>query len=164
MFRLKEGFYLESRGIEIILDTDGSTQVLQMLSNCINFRRYNWFIKHLDAYANIIANEPIYLDGIVSGNVLEREINRMDYCIFGKFVAIPAKLNKGNHENIDVSTYEEFVQSNAEIVILNWDVYNFDIYCKSEETIQEIALNAEQSGLKYELIDENDSRTRLNVW
>lgn len=157
------GITLELRGIEIILTQDESRKVFQMLSSFISYKRFNWFVKDLDAYSNIIANEQIDMDGIVSGRVLERTINKIDYCIFGKFVAYPINADSGV-ELFDVSTYDDFVQSKAEIVILNWDVYFFDIYCKSSELIQLLAVNAGQNGLKYEFINENDSRTRLDVW
>lgn len=161
--RLRMAIVLESRGIEIVLNQDASHNVFQMFTSCINFKQSKWFVKHLDAYSNILANEQIDLDGLVSGRNLERSIRKIDYCIFGKFVAYPTNVKSGT-KSLDVSTYEDFVKSKAEIVILNWDVYYFDIYCKSVELINELALNAEQNGLKYELIDENDSRTRLDVW
>ncbi|TMV43302.1 DUF2691 family protein [Paenibacillus mesophilus] len=66
----------------------------------------------------------------------------------------------------DVLTYEEFLKSQCQLVLIVIDSSYLTVYCKDNKMIDDLYLNAIRKGFeKVEYItDENDFRTRLSVW
>lgn len=82
------------------------------------------------------------------------------YIIFANLQAFP------KNEVARVETFEEFLESSCELVLLVVDCSYATIYCKNQETIESIHYNAITWGfenVEY-IIAENDFRTRLSVW
>lgn len=151
---------MELRGIRITFEQNDSRTFFKIATLPIEFDQYDWFVKDVDAYSDITGDKSIDIGGLIIGHELQTVVQQFNFCLFGKFVAFPS-----NTENLtDISTYDDFLQSNALIVVLFYDVYYYDIYCKDEMLLQSIISNASQHELQFELIDEKDSRTRLDVW
>lgn len=150
------------RGIYFELKQNDNRDFFNMVTSPISFDQYNWFVKHLDAYSNFVEGKFIDIDGGIVGSKLQSMVEHVDFCMFGKFIGFPSSTEKP----IDIRTYDGFLQSNAtSVVILIYDVYYYDIYCKDETLILSLADNAKHHGLNFELIDEtNDTRTGLDVW
>lgn len=66
---------------------------------------------------------------------------------------------------IELNTYEDFLKSDCEIIILITDSVFVDIYAKDEMVINKIKYNAEQCDFKdiAYITDENDYRTYLSA-
>lgn len=66
----------------------------------------------------------------------------------------------------EVQTYEEFVDSDCELVLLIADNSYVSIYCKNKNTIEKLYFNALKNDFEEVLFitDENDTRTGLTVW
>jgi hypothetical protein len=98
------------------------------------------------------------IDGLFLRKLLEE--NRY-YLIFVTLQAYP----KGK-KSLLVETYEEFVSSDCQLVLLVVDSIYVTIYCKDKEKLEGLYQNAKVKGfhnLAY-VTDENDTRTRLSVW
>lgn len=84
----------------------------------------------------------------------------MYYIISADLQAYP----KGKFSHIE--TYEEFIESQCELILLVVDCCYVTIYCKNKETIELLYKNGAECGfenVEY-ITDENDTRTRLSVW
>lgn len=65
-----------------------------------------------------------------------------------------------------VNTYEEFADSDCELVLLIADNSYVSIYCKNKKFIEKLYFNALQNDFEdvQFITDENDTRTSLTVW
>ncbi|KAF1342305.1 hypothetical protein ABP1_3037 [Bacillus subtilis] len=65
-----------------------------------------------------------------------------------------------------VNTYEEFADSDCELVLLIADNSYVSIYCKNKNIIEKLYFNALQNDFEdvQFITDENDTRTSLTVW
>lgn len=84
-----------------------------------------------------------------------------------KYYIISADLQSyPKDEFSEIKTYDDFVESQCQLVLLVVDSCYFTIYCRNKETIELLYKNATDCGfenIKY-ITDENDTRTRLSVW
>ncbi len=125
---------------------------------------YDWILNHIEVHSSNKNDDDLWNENqpfILSGEVLKERIDLPNYyTVFGEFFAYP----RGNQPKL-VSSYEEFKESAAEIVLLIVDSVYYDIYCKDEELIEQLYSNAKDNNFSnIEYIDENDTRTRLSVW
>jgi Protein of unknown function (DUF2691) len=97
---------------------------------------------------------------VLNGSELECAVNDQAYlavCAELKAFPITATVT-------DIADYEEFVNSECEIVVLLVDCSYVDIYCKNTELIEDVYHYVHQKGYtNIEYIDENDSRTKMYV-
>ena len=131
----------------------------------IEINAFHWKIGIGESYK--IVNDK--LDGMlfpdsqesISGTELKTTLESNDYyVIFADLQAYPSK------EISSIETYEEFMESDCELVLLVVDCSYVTIYCKNQEAIISLQKNALNNGftdIEY-ITDENDSRTRLSVW
>lgn len=131
----------------------------------IDITAFNWRIGSGESY--IVVNDQLdkelfsedreIIQGVELKNLLEK--NKY-YIIFAELQAFPME------EIPHIATFEEFTQSECELVLLVVDCSYVTIYCKSQMAIKLLYKNAINCGfedIKY-ITDENDSRTRLSVW
>jgi len=143
-------------GIAVRLQEECSLNFFSVITSSIRFKDYDWFVKDLATYKQEL--NSIY--GPISGKELQNKLKPVPFFVFGKFIGYPLETK----ELKDITSYDTFIQSDALIVLLVWDVFYYNIYCKDEALINELGINMNLQGLKFELIDEDDSRTRLDVW
>ncbi|MFC4777310.1 DUF2691 family protein [Paenibacillus sp. GCM10023252] len=128
--------------------------------------KYNWRIGGEEAYriANGTLGDALFPEPIDSmdGGTLKSIVENNDYyIIFQDLKAFP----KGK-DTIEIKTYEEYLVSDCELVLLVIDSVYVAIYCKDRrvtEYIYGISINMGYTKVKY-ITDENDFRTRLTVW
>ncbi|MDH6368576.1 hypothetical protein M2444_000354 [Paenibacillus sp. PastF-3] len=86
--------------------------------------------------------------------------NNEYYIIFANFKAFPQE-----KDVTDVQTYEEFLNSDCQLVLLVVDCEYATVYCKDQGKLEALYHNAIANG--YEDVQyityENDFRTRLSV-
>lgn len=83
------------------------------------------------------------------------------YLIFANLKAYPRGANI-----IDVMSYEEYIASECQIILLVIDSVYITVYCKDLEKLEDLYDHIKRKGyksLEY-ITDENDTRTRLSVW
>ncbi|MCO4850684.1 DUF2691 family protein [Bacillus vallismortis] len=106
--------------------------------------------------------ELFYDDAIVEGTDFANRLEtNQHYTIFVELQAFPFG------KTVDqVETYEEFVDSDCELVLLLADSSCVEIYCKDRNVIEKLYSNALQDHFEeVQLItEENNTRTRLTVW
>lgn len=96
------------------------------------------------------------MEGADLKNLLE---NNVYYIIFADLQAYP----KGKVSAIE--TYEEFVDSECELVLFVVDSYYTVIYCKDKAKLELLYKNAEDFGFKDTqfITDKNDTRTIIRA-
>lgn len=98
------------------------------------------------------------LDGTLLKRILE---DNQYYLIFADLKAFP----KGKNVS-DIERYEEFLNSDCQLVLLIVDSTYTTIYCKDKAILGCLFQNAKDLGFNNveHITDENDGRTRLSVW
>ena len=103
----------------------------------------------------------IFTEEQVNGETFKNIISTVGYTvIFANIKAYPDK-----SMNDSINDYDDFLKSNCILIILCSDLYDYEIYSKSEEMIEMIKYNCIKKGydeIEY-ITEENDRRTRLNV-
>ncbi|WP_342436044.1 DUF2691 family protein [Paenibacillus sp. FSL L8-0436] len=127
--------------------------------------KYNWLIGPGEEYKSV-DHELVSLfppgqdrvDGEVLMGFIDTEeaqyIIHLDLKAYSSVVASQLK------------TYEDYLASDCELVLLIVDCIYTTIYCKDSETLDKLAANAEAlhvRSLNY-ITDANDHRTGLGVW
>lgn len=108
--------------------------------------------------------EPLFgnllfgMDGVRLKEIID---NNEYYVIFTDLKAFPK-----DKEVINVQTYEEYLDSDCQFVLLVVDSVHVTLYCKDQEKLKDLYLNANSLGysdVQY-ITGENDYRTGLSVW
>ncbi|MDQ1144054.1 hypothetical protein QE429_000881 [Bacillus sp. SORGH_AS 510] len=131
-----------------------------------NTTDFNWLIGGEESYfveddtlgKPLFPEDSIVLDGKILKNIIEKNEY---YLIFADLKAYP----KGNNP-ADIKTYDEFLKSNCQLVLLVVDTIYMIIYCKDSEKLESLFQNAKLKGfedLQY-ITDENDTIERLSCW
>ncbi|MGF9977993.1 DUF2691 family protein [Viridibacillus arvi] len=152
------------RGISFEIPNEYGTLLGEVLKP-IDTTVFSWRIGNGESY--IVLNDELdkelfsedrkEIEGAELKNILE---NNIYYIIFADLQAYT------DGEFSDIETYEEFIESQCEIVLLVVDSCYVTIYCKNKETIELLYKNAAECGyedIKY-ITEVNDTRTRLSVW
>ncbi|MFC9709604.1 DUF2691 family protein [Paenibacillus sp. NPDC056933] len=132
----------------------------------IDVANFNWFIGGEESYFvdDNHLGESLFPDRVIgmNGEELKKIIeNNKYYLIFADLKAYPKGANI-----IDVTSYEEYVLSNCQLVLLVIDSVHITVYCRDLENIEDLYHHIKKHGfesLEY-ITDENDTRTGLSVW
>lgn len=151
------------RGIQFELPNEYGTFLGDILKP-IDLPAFNWQIGSGESYKEI-NNEvgSLFPEGerVMEGNAFKRTVESGDYyVIFAELQAFP----KG--KTAEISTYDEFMKSDCELVLLVADSRYATIYCKDLDNLELLFRHAHSCGftnVEY-VTDENDTRNRLSVW
>ncbi|MEH6842301.1 DUF2691 family protein [Priestia aryabhattai] len=131
----------------------------------IDITDFIWRVSNEESYLEVndkldeelFPEEKKVMPGTELKNLLE---NNVYYIIFADLKAYPK-------ENIsELATYEEFIESDCELVLLVVDSCYTTIYCKDKEKLELLYRNAQAYEFKdvQYVTEKNDIRTRLTVW
>ncbi|MFJ7953505.1 DUF2691 family protein [Lysinibacillus sp. NPDC096418] len=133
----------------------------------VDLARYMWKVGNSDAY---FVEQNNFTESFFSDDEYERGITGADlqmrlrkdsyYTIFMDLKGYPSE------QFTVITTYEDFLKSDCEIVILLSDCTYFNIYCKNPLLIEKMYRHAKAQqfeDLQY-LTEENDGRTRWGIW
>lgn len=139
---------------------DGVGQYIFKLLEEIDFVSYTWTIQSEDAirYENHDwnFNEKIFSKECMDGNEFLQSINRGSYyMIFVDIHAYPME-----KEKYAIETYQDFLDSDCELVFLCADSIYVEIYCKHEEILQQIIKNCEKNQFEVKEISLQDVQSR----
>lgn len=127
---------------------------------------FNWLVESEESYfvsknqleTPFFPDEQEVIDGVTMHNLINRGCY---YLIFADVKGFP----KGKNVT-KITTYEEFVNSDCELIILIVDCSYTTLYCKNNEMTRKLYKNALE--MRYEnveyITDENDGRTQMSVW
>lgn len=145
-------------GIEFKIKTTYEKILYDILKD-IDFDNYKWeIIQQEILYEN---NYDKQLPSQLSGSELEKEISSNgNYYVF--FLNLQAYLK--NSATCHIETYNDFVNSNCELIILFSDNRFIEIYVKSEKLKQKIFENLDSKKINYNIkTRENDGRVVMRV-
>ncbi|WP_055106789.1 DUF2691 family protein [Paenibacillus ihumii] len=154
-----------TRGVSFAVPNHFGRLLGEMLE-ALDVSVYDWRIGSGESYLveagelglPLFAEQPDSADGELFKSIIE---NNEYYLIFADLKAF----SKG--QNItDIGTYEEFLQSDCQLVLLVVDSVYVTIYCKNKEQLDKLydhAMEKEFHPVQY-ITDGNDHRTKLGVW
>lgn len=151
------------RGISFELPNEYGFFLAEILKP-IDMTALSWRLGSGESYkvVNNELSENLFLEDekLIEGKLLKKLLeNNPYYVIFADLQAHP----KG--KVTEINTYEEFVKSECELVLLVVDCYYATVYCKNREKLELLYTHAHNCGfenIEY-ITDENDGRTRLSV-
>ncbi|MED1368788.1 DUF2691 family protein [Bacillus paranthracis] len=151
------------RGIFVEIPNEYNNLLWKVLKP-IHIPSYDWWVGSEESYlvARGGLDEALFPEepSVMEGSDLNRLVkNNVYYLIFADLKAYL----KGEIV-LDIETYEEFMESKCEIVVLVADGDYIQIYAKDQKVIELMYENALNQGFYVEYVtDENDGRTRLSV-
>ncbi|MFZ5987723.1 MAG: DUF2691 family protein [Bacillota bacterium] len=130
----------------------------------VDCRLYYWHINSDEIYISgggEFNGKSLFNENILQGKDFVDIINSNDYVmIFAEFKAFPDAVSIS-----EISTYQDFINSTCQLIVLVVDSVYIDIYCKNDVIVEKLFENTEDKGYKeIEYIDESDTRTRMYVW
>jgi len=157
------GFYggvFMIRGVYFEIPQTVGITLLDILCDS-NIDDYYWYVSlNQTEVWNKSLNNDFFDKAVYCGSDFLKLIQSEQYIIFLKLHGYP---NKTSFENI--TTYEEFLNSDCEFILLIHDCEFIEFYSKSKEMIDTVYATAEKheyKNIKY-ITDENDSRTKMNI-
>ena len=149
------------RGVSFEIPNEYGKQLFDILKE-VDVSRWEWQIGDGEAY--IIENDPLgkELFGTITnltGKELMKLISINEYYLI--FADLKAYMNV--ESELKVESYEEFLKSDCQFVLLLVDSSYVTIYSKSKSTIQSLydqAVAAKYKEIEY-ITDDNDERTTL---
>lgn len=146
------------RGISFILNKSEHS-ILASILDGIDITSLYWSVSEDEIYVD--EGENLYIEKKIDGMTFLNIINTDYYFVY--FDNIKAYSDNNYSDNINY--YDDFLNSNCELVILCSDGIYYEIYSKSEEVIRIIKFNCIKKGfdeIEY-ITDENDCRTIFSV-
>ncbi|MBD8036329.1 DUF2691 family protein [Solibacillus sp. A46] len=140
-------------------------QFLLDILNAFDFKNYFWKTGGEEAYyiENDKLGSPLFPKPyLYTGDAFYKRISETDYyLIFADLKAFPDPLHVR-----DFTSYEQFLNSQCEFVLLLVDCSYVTIYAKDQQVLK--ALHDQAIASKYEnvsyITDENDSRTTFEIF
>ncbi|WFR61687.1 DUF2691 family protein [Paenibacillus amylolyticus] len=127
---------------------------------------YDWFIGGEESYfiEDDTLGDELFPDMIIgmNGEELQQIIDNNEYyLIFANLKAFPKAV-----KITDVITYEDYMLSDCQVVLLVIDSIYVTVYCKDLQKVEELYNHISRQGFEFleYLTDENDTRTKLSVW
>lgn len=154
-----------NRGINLLIPNRHGS-VLGELLEPFDTAACHWYNGGEEAYfiQNGKLEKPLFQGEIcgMDGALLKEIIDNNEYYVmFADLKAYPKETSV-----VNVETYEEFLDSRCQLVLLVSDCEYVSIYCKDQEILERLYNHAISKGfaeVKY-VTDDNDSRTGLSVW
>lgn len=143
-------------GIRFKIKNEYSNIFYKIFKN-INFKNYRWDIVEDEIYCS--GGKNYFHTNSYMNSKFQKLIEGGVY--YPVFANIQVYLNKNKLENIN--NYQDFVDSNCELILLITDNEFVDIYAKNEEWLNIIYQNAIDNNFKnIKYIRDNDSSIRYN--
>ena len=153
-----------NRGVSFEIPNEYGSLLAKMLEP-IDISAFSWRIGNGEAYRVVddCLDEDLFLgyNNSIEGEDLKHLLeNNLSYIIFADLQAYPSG------ELSSVETYEEFMESKCELVLLIVDCSYVTFYSKNNESIELLYHHAKNCGFKVVeyITDDNDTRTSLIAW
>ncbi|MGE7925762.1 DUF2691 family protein [Viridibacillus arvi] len=149
------------RGLTFEIPNGYGKYLFEILSD-LELNGLNWRVGGGESYfkENNTLGKPLFPSlCTVNGETLSELISKEEYYLI--FVDLKAFANKLDVK--EIATYQEFVESECQFVLLVVDSSYVTIYSKKQDIIKQLFSKGENTGyknVKY-ITDENDSRTTL---
>jgi len=148
------------RGVSFQIPQETSNMLWQILK-CVDTEKYHWYnIKSQNEVWDSSHTNGFFALDYYAGKHFSELICLNHYILFIKLQAYIEK-----NEFYDIHSYEEFIQSNCQILILVYDCEYVEIYTKDLDITNALYRNAFNQGFtEVEYITEiNDNRTKIDI-
>ncbi|MDR1001890.1 MAG: DUF2691 family protein [Oscillospiraceae bacterium] len=146
--------------IGVTFDIEQCTgKMLWQILKCIDIESYIWYVEQ-DAVYTSPSGETFFKKDSYDGSEFLK-LALVDHYII--FLKAGAYLKNGGY--FDIKTYEDFVKSDCQLLLLICDCEYVDIYAKDKnisKAIYENAIANNFTNLEY-VTEENDGRTGMDV-
>ena len=116
---------------------NGYNNYLKIILNGIEFSNYEWEIIYEDFMLPANQEVKIFDSNIMDGDLFYNCIaSNSYYMIFADIKAYPAGC-----ERDDIETFEDFINSNCEIVLICTDCTFIEFYCKDRDVLDKVYQN-----------------------
>lgn len=149
-------------GISVELP-NSSGRYLEKLFEKIDIDKYVWAVSDDEVLyiEDNMQKKSLFSSNVVHGADVKRRVSIDEYYL----VFLDIKGFNNIDDIIEIETYDEFVKSKCEIVMLCSDSSYVDIYCKNTNDLLSIVSNCNKHNFAYEAIDENNNlRTKMSVF
>ena len=145
------------RGIEFRY-REGYGHIISDLLQNIPIKKYDWYNSDDEIIKD---NDNYWVSADMNGDELRRAFWNMEYLV----ILITIQAYPKGSKTQKIVTYEDFMNSSCEIILLISDCTLIEIYSKDKNLILQFIENAEQCGCTEITIktDKDDSRTRMSV-
>ena len=147
------------RGVFFKLKKSSNNVLLDVLS-CIDVQNYCWY--NIESETQVWDNthkDKLLKSNYYNGTALLEYITVEHFAMFGK---LQAYLKDSNFK--DINTYDDFKNSDCQIMLLIYDCDFVEIYAKDKRVIDSFykrALELDCEEIEY-ITDENDRRIRMS--
>lgn len=131
---------------------------LSLIFNDVNDKSFNWFISDEEIY--LADYSDLFKESIYKNNTFKEVIsNNKYYLISGNILAFKSSNFK------DINTYEDFQNSDCEILVVVVDSYYVDVYVKNDKILEQIRNNAIDNKFKnIEYIIKGSNRNIFHIY
>lgn len=148
------------RGISFLVPNQYDS-ILSKILNGISLEDYVWIIDEDEIILPINGDfKDLFETHILKGQEFRKIIATNSYLVL--FANIQGYFSLENHK--DLETYQDFLNSTCQIIILICDTVYVEIYAKDRKVIEKLKFSAEYYGfeeVEY-ITDDNDGRTSLH--
>lgn len=148
------------RGLKFEISQETANPLLGILAG-VNADSYFWFcVQNQEEVWNTKKDSPFFKKADYIGEEFSDLIKQDCYIIFLKLQAYATKSKYYN-----ICTYEEFLKSDAQLLLLIYDCEFVEIYCKNENTSKALYNNAISQGFcdVMFITDANDNRCKFDI-
>ena len=134
--------------------------VLKFLFANLAVNDYDWKISEDEV---IFQNRRYVLSKYPNLNEFNQFITNEQFVVI--FINVQGYKKNSIKSNTNLVSYQDFIKSTCEIIVLISDLYFVEIYCKDWDVLRLLAANLKANGcedIKYKTL-ENDGRTKLSV-
>jgi len=149
------------RGVSFKIPNEYGNQLFDILKE-IDVSRWDWQIGGGEAYIienGTLGKELFGTRTSLTGKELFKLISENEYYL----IFADLKAYKNVESELEIVTYEDYLESDCQFVLLLVDSSYVTIYSKNKSTIQSLyhqAVTAKYKNVEY-ITDDNDGRTRL---
>ena len=144
------------RGIEFEC-SNGYGTILKDLLEPLTFENYDFYIFEDEIIKD---DENWILPKVISGRAFRKLISESSYLV----IFVHLQVYKKGAKYKPIKDYQDFINSNCDIVFLLSDNSFVEIYAKEVQIIQTLADNAEKLGYNVAVkLSSNDSRTKFKL-
>ena len=143
---------------------DKYDKFLYYIFESVPFDQYTWYVDQTEIiyYDKAIqkASEDFFDSRIMSGHDFKLAISKEDYYVYLANIQAYSVYSP----YCVILTYEDFLKSDCELILICADTVDYNIYCKNQELLTQMYIACKGLFRDVEYItDENDSRTVLRI-
>ena len=149
------GLYIETKNKQ--------NKYLEIILKNVIFENYIWSIGYDEVICSSGASDclPLFNGTVLNGNDFKNCTSDKDYyLLFEEIKAFPQKKTI-----VEISTFEDYLSSDCELIILCYDTVNIEVYSKNTDILNTIKINCSNNDFENveEIYESNKFREIMYV-